>query len=61
MNILYGFENIFKISEWNFTEIEYRNIRIPNQLQYWFEMLLLVLRLCDSDDILMIDIQTDPS
>ena len=36
-----------------------KNPEFRYQLQYWFEMVLLVWRLY-SDDILMIDIQTDP-
>ena len=50
------FENIFKISVWNFTKLS----EFCYQRQYRFKILLLVWWLYYSDDILMKYIQTDP-
>ena len=59
-NISYQFENIVKC--W-YEILQKSNIEISGvryQLQYQFKMVLLVQRLYDSDDILMIDLQPDP-
>ena len=59
-NISYRFENILK---YQFRIQQKLNIEISElryRLQYRFKMLLLVWRWSYSDDIFMVDIQTDP-